>query len=284
VDDAEVVERALVVLSAEFPALARLVHRQLDANARSAVARRSFQVLHDEKRLSLLTLLAAPEWGRNRAIVSSLQQQAEQLEHIPNASGIFGRLAECERGILLSTASEMALACLLLAQEATIEFDFPYRLQPAAGGKPKLADVDILARWPWGYVAFEVYSPVHTMTPSRHGWIDPRPTGLASRVSNKVTNKFGAPDQACEGFPSDTLKVVAVDLAYNDLAFLSVHTPLGKLPAEMQDVALGGADAVLAFTHYQQLPGHPVVVHGVLRRDSRSDRLWRALGPTPGTR
>ena len=272
--DMELVTTAVDRLRADFPTLSEALMPQFETNALAAVERRGFRVLHDEKRLSLLSLLHDLEWGNQGQIVRTFDGQVAKLRDVPRVEQVYERLAECERGVVLSTASELALACFLQDQGADIEFDHPYRLE----GNDDPGDVDLLAKWSWGCVAFEVYSPVHQMTNTRSGWISLRPDGLAERVGSKVHSTFGSSDTPAHGFPEATLKIVAVDVTYNETAYLGLHLPLGKVPEEFKEVDLGGADAVLVFTHYQHQDGHPVVVHGLLTRsDLDASALWRSL-------
>lgn len=271
---ADVVTAALDRLRLEFPGLASVTPR-FEANARRAVARLGLPALH-KKRISLFTALDALDFGRNRAILSALDRQVSMLRGTPNVEGVFGRLSECERGTLLATISELTLAVHLQGLGAEIAFAAAYRLVSATEDASR--DVDILARWPWGAVGLEVYSPTHELHNTRDGFIGVRPEGLGAQILKKIHHKFGDGSAQCQGLPPGTLKVLALDLTYNDAALVSLSLHMGQLEAELKSMSgLGGADAVLVFLHQQGASGHPVNVVGILRPSAACGPLFRSL-------
>ena len=248
-----------------------------EVNARRAATTYGVKGLHEQRRLSLLTALDAADWGdSSRSILTTLNAQALALAGVSNAPRVFRGLAEYVQGKLLAVVSELAFASYLRANGASIAFEVGYTLRSA--GTVASRDVDVLATWDWGSVAFDVYSPVKEMRNTTTGFIDPRPPRLPRVVADKVAHKFGSEGSACDGLPAGALKVIAVDLAYNHAGFFGLHSPLGQVKEEMAAVDLAGADAVLVFSHYQQREGHPVVAHGILYRSPRCAPLYRQFG------
>lgn len=244
--------------------------------ARRAVARLGLPALR-KKRISLFTALDALDFGRNRAILSALDRQVSRLQGTPNVEGVFSRLSECERGTLLATISELTLAMHLQGLGAEIAFAAAYRLVSATEDASR--DVDILARWTWGAAAMEVYSPTRELHNTCDGAIGLRPEGLGAQILKKIHHKFGDGSARSEGLPPGTLKVLALDLTYNDAAFASLALQMGQVEAELQAMpGLGGADAALVFTHLQGTPGHPVAVAGLLCPSHACGPLYRSLG------
>ncbi len=260
------VDDAVQLLQARFPDLAEAVMPSFEKNARKAVTNLGVEALHG-KRLSLFTALDARLWGNMGQILQTLDQQVVQLSSVPGVDGVCRRLAECGRGTLLSTISEMALAVHLMSCGAEISFDVEYVL--LQDGNATNRDVDILATWPWGSAALEVYSPVKASENTKAGWISLKPKGLADVIAGKASKKFGRVGASCQGLPDGVVKVLAVDLAYNDVAFLGVASQLGRLQEEVESKdVLAGADAAVLFVHDQFSPGHPVAPAGIVKRGS----------------
>lgn len=258
-------------LGADFPDLAAAVRPAFEVSARRAVEKFGMRRLHKHHPLSLLTTLDTldrSDWSPS--ILKTLNAQARALAEVPGAPRVFRRFADCERGTMLGTVSELAFAMHLRACGARIEFEVAYTL--ISGGKASNPNVDILATWPWGSVAFDVYAPREQLHNTTSGFLDLRPVGLSGVVTDKVARKFGAAGATCVGLPPGALKVLAVDIAYNEAAFVGLHSPLGQNKEELQGVDLGGADGVLVFAHHQPVEGHPVVVQGV---------LWPSAGCAP---
>lgn len=272
---ADVVIAALGRLRQEFPNLAAVTPR-FEENAQRAVARLGLVALR-KRRLSLLTALEALDFGSNRAILTALNHQVAALRGAPNVEGVLGRLAECERGTLLATISELTLATHLQGLGAEVSFTAAYRLVSSDVNAPR--DVDILAHWTWGAAALEVYSPTHELHNTCDGAIGLRPEGLGAQILKKIYHKFGDGSARCEGLPPGALKVLALDLTYNDAALVSLTLQMGLVEVELQAMAgLGGADTALVFTHQQGVQGHPVVVAGLLCPSAGCGPLFRSLG------